>query len=156
MKATVNNHFEFDFSNKRFSADMVRVKGGRFHIIYENRSYVADVIEVHHEEKKFTISINQNNYQIQLADRYDTLLKDLGFESASSTTDLQLKAPMPGRILEVLVASGDEVKKGDGLVVLEAMKMENIIKASADVKIKSVEVQKDQVVEKNDPIIFFE
>ena len=156
MKATVNNHFEFDFSNKRFSADMVRVKGGRFHIIYENRSYVADVVEVHHEEKKFTISINQNNYQIQLADRYDKLLKDLGFESASSTTDLQLKAPMPGRILEVLVASGDEVKKGDGLVVLEAMKMENIIKASADVKVKSVEVQKDQVVEKNDPIIFFE
>lgn len=156
MKATVNNHFEFDFSNKRFSADMVRVKGGRFHIIYENRSYVADVVEVHHEEKKFTISINQNNYQIQLADRYDKLLKDLGFASGSSTTDLQLKAPMPGRILEVLVASGDEVKKGDALVVLEAMKMENIIKASADVKIKSVEAQKDQVVEKNDPIIFFE
>jgi biotin carboxyl carrier protein len=156
MKATVNNHFEFDFSNKHFNADMVKIKEGRFHIVYENCSYVADLIEARHEEKRFTISINQNNYQIQLTDKYDKLLKDLGFESVSARADLQLKAPMPGRILEVLVTPGDEVKKGGGLVVLEAMKMENLIKASADVKIKNVEVQKDQVVEKNDPIIFFE
>ena len=62
---------------------------------------------------------------------------------------------MPGLVLSVLVKEGDEVKKGDNLLVLEAMKMENIIKSPADVTIKSIKIKASDKVEKNQVLIQF-
>jgi biotin carboxyl carrier protein len=62
---------------------------------------------------------------------------------------------MPGLVLSVLVKEGDEVKKGDNLFVLEAMKMENIIKSPADVTIKSIKIKASDKVEKNQVLIQF-
>jgi biotin carboxyl carrier protein len=62
---------------------------------------------------------------------------------------------MPGLVLEVRVKVGDTVKKGDPLLVLEAMKMENILKSPADGIIQKVHVQKSAAVEKNQTLINF-
>ena len=62
-------------------------------------------------------------------------------------------APMPGLILDVVVSEGDEVEKGDKLLVLEAMKMENILKSPEDGSIKKIKVRKGKVVEKNDMLV---
>jgi biotin carboxyl carrier protein len=67
-----------------------------------------------------------------------------------------LKAPMPGLVLKVLVAEGAEVKKGDTLLVLEAMKMENNIKATHDVNIKQILIKPGDKVEKNQTLIAFQ
>ena len=67
-----------------------------------------------------------------------------------------LKAPMPGLVLKILIAEGQEIKKGDGLIVLEAMKMENIIKSSGDCTIKKINVVVKQAVEKNQVLMEFE
>jgi biotin carboxyl carrier protein len=63
---------------------------------------------------------------------------------------------MPGLVLKVLVTEGQAVKKGDGLLVLEAMKMENIIKASADGMVKKIHIEEKNVVDKNQKMIEFE
>jgi biotin carboxyl carrier protein len=63
---------------------------------------------------------------------------------------------MPGLVLDVRVKEGDEVKKGDPLLVLEAMKMENILKSPAHAKIKKINVNKGQAVEKNQVLVSFE
>ena len=68
----------------------------------------------------------------------------------------ELKAPMPGLVLSIMVQPGDSVVKGDGLMVLEAMKMENIIRTPADGIVKSVDVKKSDAVEKNQVLIKFE
>ena len=67
-----------------------------------------------------------------------------------------LKAPMPGLVLEVSVEGGQQVSKGDGLLILEAMKMENVIKSPTDGVIKSISVNKGETVEKNQLILNFE
>jgi biotin carboxyl carrier protein len=67
-----------------------------------------------------------------------------------------LKAPMPGLITKILVKEGDEVKQGEPLLVLEAMKMENVFKAAGDVKIKSIKINEKQAVEKGAELISFE
>jgi acetyl/propionyl-CoA carboxylase alpha subunit len=74
-------------------------------------------------------------------------------ESAAVKT---LKAPMPGLVLEVMVGPGTEVKKGDPLLVLEAMKMENVLKAPTDAVIKDVIVEISAAVEKNQVLVNFE
>jgi len=67
-----------------------------------------------------------------------------------------LKAPMPGLIVKVEVEVGQEVKKGDGLVIVEAMKMENELKAANPGKVKAIKVKIGQPVEKNQILIEFD
>ena len=67
-----------------------------------------------------------------------------------------LKAPMPGRVLEILVNEGDSVVEGDGLIVLEAMKMENVIKSNREGVLKSIQTTVGDSVEKNAILLSFE
>ena len=73
--------------------------------------------------------------------------------NASKVKDV--KAPMPGLILDIKVRPGQEVKKGDPILILEAMKMENILKSPGDGVVKEIKVQTRQNVEKNQVLILF-
>lgn len=106
--------------------------------------------------KAFALRIGGQSYEIDVKDKYDLLLKQLGMDKLLSTQQQDLKAPMPGLVLEVLVEAGATVKKGEPVLVLEAMKMENVIKAPSDVTIKSILVKPQQVVEKNAILIAFD
>ena len=88
-------------------------------------------------------------------DRYDILLEKMGINSSSQQKHSSLKAPMPGLVLDVRVEAGQEVKKGDTLLVLEAMKMENSLKSPHDGQILSVEVVKGKAVEKGQLLLHF-
>jgi biotin carboxyl carrier protein len=74
--------------------------------------------------------------------------------NASKVNDL--KAPMPGLIVDVKVQVGDSVKKGDIILILEAMKMENVLKSTGEGKVKAIKVVPKQNVEKNQVLIEFE
>ena len=156
MKARVNDHFDFDFENNDIDWDCIEVKDGRFHILFKGRSLVADVIEANTNENVFVIRINNNNYCVHLKDQYDELLQSLGMDMLSNQKESELKAPMPGKVLDIMATEGDSVVKGDGVLVLEAMKMENVIKSPADGVIKRIAVEKNQAVEKNEVLIEFE
>jgi len=73
----------------------------------------------------------------------------------NSTKVSEIKAPMPGMVLKVFAEAGMELKKGDNLFVLEAMKMENIIKAPADVTVKTVKIKAGDKVEKGQILMLF-
>jgi biotin carboxyl carrier protein len=80
----------------------------------------------------------------------------MGMSSANTAKASKLKAPMPGKVLDILIKKGQAVAKGDGLLILEAMKMENLLKAEQDGTIKSVNVSVGEVVEKNNILIDFD
>ena len=80
-------------------------------------------------------------------------IKSLGIDAGAEKKINDIKAPMPGLVLKVLVKDGDVIKKGDNLLVLEAMKMENSIKAPADATIKAVKITAGDKVEKNQVMI---
>ena len=63
---------------------------------------------------------------------------------------------MPGKVVKVLVAPGDDLKAGAPVVVVEAMKMENELRAPRDGKVREVKVQDGQTVEANQPLVFIE
>ena len=161
IKAKVNNKYDFiveDTSptkNTLSDLDIIEIKKGSFHIIKANISYNAEVLKANTEEKSFIIRVNGNKYTVQLKDKYDELLEKLGMNNTSAAKIKDVKAPMPGLVVDIRVKEGDEIKKGDALVVLQAMKMENILKCPADVTIKKVHVKKDDAIEKNQLIISF-
>jgi len=151
MKAQVNNHYSFDLENNNW--DLIEVKSGTFHILYNNNSYVADVVSANYQNKSFKIVINQSTYDVVLKDRFDQLLEDLGMEQGATKAENEIKAPMPGRVISLEVEVGLRVNQGDTLLVLEAMKMENIIKSPKEGVIEMIEVKSDQTVNKNQVLI---
>jgi biotin carboxyl carrier protein len=76
--------------------------------------------------------------------------------SHKGTVESNMKAPMPGMVIDIRVKEGDAVAKGEPLVVIEAMKMENIIKAREDVVIKTIKAIKGKSVEKGDILLEFD
>lgn len=127
-----------------------------FHLLLEDRSMEVQILEVDYQDKIFTLDLNGQSYQVKAQDRFDRLLKRLGMEDLGAGAVHDLKAPMPGLVLEIKVEAGAEVAKGQPLVVLEAMKMENVLKAEADAVVKDVGISKGEAVEKNQILVSFE
>jgi len=147
---------QFAINGVAKEVDIIQLKGDKFHLIKDNKSYTAEVLSANYEEKSFEIRVNNNVYHLNVEDRFDLLLQELGMEDLAAAGVTELKAPMPGLVLSIDVKVGQSIKANETLVVLEAMKMENVLKAPTDVTIKSIEVEQGQAVEKNQLLIEFE
>lgn len=161
IKATINAKKEFTVDGKTLNGqpvewDMIEVRENTFHIIRNNKGYTATLVNQNPEEKTMVINVNGTDYEIAVKDKYDLLLQQLGISAKSSSAAQVIKAPMPGLIVNVVAGEGTEVKKGDTLLILEAMKMENVIKSPRDGKVKKVNVALKQAVEKNQVLLEFE
>lgn len=160
-KVSVNGHqFDVDLdgstsavNNVPFEADVVEFRHGRFHILRDRRSYTAEVLHANRAEKSFVIKVDNAVFTLQVRDRFDALLQEMGIDASASQKINDLKAPMPGLVLKVMVEEGHTIAKGDPILVLEAMKMENVIKAPAEGKVKKVSVATGDKVEKNQVMI---
>jgi biotin carboxyl carrier protein len=163
MKAFVNKR-EFNITEKGDSPLSFEVNGkeviinaispakNSMHLLYNSRSYNVELLEYRQDEKIALVRVNNSSYEIKLKDETDDLLEKLGIGQKTNKI-AQIKAPMPGKVLEIIVKEGDTVNKGDSLIVLEAMKMENIIKAPGTAVVKKVHAIKGNAVEKNQVLI---
>ena len=116
------------------------------HILLNNKSYRTEIVEFNRQEKSCTIKVNGNTYILDIRDQYDELLHQLGLDTLNKVKIAELKAPMPGLVLRVMVKEGDEVMKGENLLVLEAMKMKNLLRSPRDGTVASVDVNEGQRV----------
>lgn len=142
-------------NGKTINWDLQWISHRKIHLIYENKSLEAELISIDKESKAIQIRLGDKVSNLQLKDRFDILLEQMGMNNTASNTLKEIKAPMPGLILDLKVQPGDEVVKGDVVLILEAMKMENIIKAPGDGIVKAVKVSLNQSVEKNQVLIQF-
>jgi biotin carboxyl carrier protein len=161
----VNQKFNFKTEYKNgeiflddtpINIDFKRIDDHRFHLIYNHQSFLAELVNIDQAEKKMTVKVNQNSYDLDIRDQFDELLKNLGLENLNLNKIREIKAPMPGLVLKIFVKEGEELKKGDNLLILEAMKMENMIKAPADIKIKKIQIKEGDKVEKNQILLSLE
>jgi biotin carboxyl carrier protein len=162
-KATVSkNSFEIASDGSVISVngiplkwDLVKISDTLIHILLERRSYRAEVVSIDHNTKSVVLKINGRTYSVEIKDKFDLLLDEMGMNSGTTGKVNNVKAPMPGLIIDLRVKQGDFVKMGDPLLVLEAMKMENVLKAPGDGTIKSIKVKRGDSVEKNQVMIEF-
>ena len=156
-QVSVNNSHQFEIDKNDISKlDVLETSNSKYHILHENISFKAELLETDFRSKSYTIKVGNNIYNVTISNDLDILIKTMGFEVGSTKKVNNIKAPMPGLILDISVKVGQEVKEDDALLILEAMKMENVLTAPRDGIIKSITANKGDAVEKNQLIIEFE
>lgn len=156
-KVTVNNDSSFDVDpNGLNEFDALKISDSKFHVLQDYKTYNAEITNADFNKKYYQVKVNNNTYNINIMSDLDTLIKEMGFEVGATKRINDVKAPMPGLILEINVKEGQEVKEDDAIIILEAMKMENVITAPRDAIIKSIAVKNGNAVDKNQLLIELE
>lgn len=135
--------------------DLTKIKEGKYSVLLENKSFEIEVLQFEPKEKKISLLVNGKKTETTIKDETDILLEKLGIKTLNPKIFNELKAPMPGLVLKILVDERDEVESGTPLVVLEAMKMENILKSPGKGQVKKILIHEGQTVEKNQVLIEF-
>ena len=147
----------FDLSPDRLTAlDIVGPHNGLYHLLHGGKSYRCRVLDLDRNAKTLTVEIGSRRLEVRLADEYDQLVQRMGLSARPEAATNEVTAPMPGLILQVLVEAGEEVEANTPLVVLEAMKMENVIKADGAGTVKEIKVKKGDAVDKRQLLIEME
>ena len=151
------NDFEFQFSQAELNGtDIVNTSCGVYHIILDSHSITASITDIGKNDKTFKVEIDGEVFEVSIRDPLDQVLDKMGFNNVSARQIKEIKAPMPGLVLDIAVAIGDQLNEGDRVLILEAMKMENSIVMQGEGKIKKVNVEKGQAVEKGQVLVELE
>ena len=137
-----SKHYEFTQDN------------GRFMLRRGTKLYRIDNVKVEGSTVEFTL--DSSWYKVAVKNENQILLDKLGFKTSQGAGEGNIASPMPGKILDIMVEVGDDVKKGQPVIILEAMKMENELKSPIDGIIKKLNVSVGQIVEKKTPILEIE
>lgn len=113
-------------------------------------------IEGEIKNTEFVLEYNSKYYNLICKNELELLTEKFSKSRGGAKIKNELVSPMPGAIVKINVKEGDEVKKGQVLIVLEAMKMENELKAVADCKIQKIFIDEKMSVDKNHLLIKFE
>lgn len=157
LKVDVNDEFNFEFTREEIEKLDTHSTGKHsFHILENHESYRGEIDHSDFLKQNYDVKINGNHYAVDIANELDILIEKMGMDLASTQQVNEIKAPMPGLILSVDAEEGQEIKEGDYILVLEAMKMENAITAPRDAVIKNISAAKGETVEKNQVLIELE
>ena len=121
----------------------------------DQKKFNCKILKHNNEDQSYIIKVNGNISTIRIMKPAEQTAEKLGINKNTTLNVNTLKAPMPGLILEILVTKSATVKKGDPIIILEAMKMENILTSPINGVIQDIEVKSQQTVEKNNVLIRF-
>lgn len=146
---------KIDPSKEQLTYDIIQQKGYLTIAIGDKRFQII-VEKINVDTKEVDLLINNILYQVSVKTKLDELLESMGMDLSGAKKLKDIKSPMPGRVLQFLKEPGDDVQPGDGVLVLEAMKMENVIKSEGSGIIKSIAVPAETIVNKGDLLVTFE
>lgn len=163
MKVSSKNHrselVEYNniyVSNPERGIEIVQRDEETLWIVTPNKVHTLLCLNIDRATKEVTLLHQGQKHTLKISEPIDEILASMGLEDALTPKIDFVKAPMPGLVLDVKVQSGDTIKKGETLLILEAMKMENAIKSPIDALVKSVEVKPQQAVDKNAVLVHFQ
>ena len=140
--------YHLTLGSEELEVDARPTGGGGWSLLIGHASTVADVTE---EDGSYVVHVEGEAYSIRIEEETRYIIRTRG--GAAGAGGQVLKAPMPGRVVLVEVAVGQAVQPGDGLVILEAMKMENEFKATVSGTVKEIRVESGQIVNPGDVLL---
>ena len=148
------NLLEIMVDDNVYHIDLMHNDEGTFSILESNRSHNITLVPSS-KPKLYTAYTLYNTYELEIIDAESRYIRNRG-EGNLTQNDRKISAPMPGKIVKVLVEAGQPVEKGQTVVILSAMKMESEYKAATDGVIKAVNVRAGDTVETSQVLIEME
>ena len=137
-----------------YDVDVAMVERGVYSIINDNKSYNVELIKGS-ESRKYTVNTQFRSFDLEIIDAQTKYR-----ESRNKNDNIDgagiISSPMPGRVVKVLVKSGQTVKAGQAVILVSAMKMESEYKSGIDGVVKSVLVKEGQTIEGNQSLVIIE
>jgi biotin carboxyl carrier protein len=149
-----NSNIEIQIDNKIYQLDIEQVQNGVYSILYKNKSYNVELIQGS-TRKNYYVNTSYNTFDVEIIDAQSKYLESRKKNSEFDSGDV-IASPMPGKIVNIPVEKGMEVKQGDTVIVVSAMKMESDYKAGRDAVIKDILVKEDQNIEGHQPLVILE
>ena len=126
-----------------------------FLLMHKGKKYHGEIIKNDSENNHLIIKINQRIFEVKRKGELDELITSLGLDKQKVKKLKELQAPMPGRVLKIFVKEGEEIQLGANVLSLEAMKMENILKAEGVGVVGAILISEGDVVDKGTVLIEF-
>jgi acetyl/propionyl-CoA carboxylase alpha subunit len=139
--------------DREMSVDFLRVDPGLYSLLIEGRSYEIDLVE---QGDGLIVLVNGQPFHVLVQDERERRLRAAAGKDEAKAGKRVVTAPMPGKVVKVLVRPGDAVRPGDGVIVVEAMKMENELKAPAAGTVKEIRVEEGRAVGGGDVLVVIE
>ncbi|MCP9757576.1 biotin/lipoyl-binding protein [Lacihabitans sp. CCS-44] len=147
--------FEFLFTESEIAAiDVLNNKAEDFCILSEQKTLTGEILSV--KVKVYNVEIDGERFQVQIKNELDQILDNMGLNKPKVSKIKSIKAPMPGLVIEINVEEGQTVAENDKILILEAMKMENVIKIPHEAVVKKINIVKGQAVDKGQVLIELE
>jgi biotin carboxyl carrier protein len=127
-----------------------------FTLTFNGKDFFGEILEEKSEDHKLKIKINHRVFEVRKKGELDDLIAALGLDVPKIRKLKELQAPMPGRIVNIAVRIGQVLEVGDEILSLEAMKMENVLKAEGVGTVKAIHIATNDVVDKGSVLIEFE
>jgi biotin carboxyl carrier protein len=141
--------FSVTLDGKPRTVEIVEYRFGQMILVVDNQSYRV-VFESEEE-----LVVDGTSYEVKTMDeQIQRLIK--ARPETFHTKELSIRAPMPGLVVELLVKEGEKVENGQGLLIVEAMKMQNEMKSTRDGIVKNLSVKQGQTVNSGDTLIVIE
>lgn len=131
--------------------DLIEEADGFLILSYKGLRYPVEIVS--HKQNEYEILLNGVAYTFSVETPFSLKRKKLLATQQGNLSVVTVKSPMPGKILDIPIEEGREINKGDTLLVLEAMKMQNIITASHKGKVNRIHVANGQTVCKDELLI---
>jgi biotin carboxyl carrier protein len=147
-----DNNVLISIDGRKYEADIVMVENGVYSILIDNRSYNIELIKI--ESKKYLVTTYSQSYDVEIIDAESKYLRNRKKDDTLEETTIS--SPMPGKIVKVLVNEGDQVKAGDTVVIVSAMKMESEYKVKKNRLIKEIKVREGDTINAHQPLIVIE
>lgn len=148
------NVAKFMVDGRTYELDIVQVEQGVYSVLYNGKSYNLELIP-DGSPKKYLVNTLFQSYEAEIVDA-ETKYKEAIDKQAFGEGSNRIVAPMPGKVVRIPATIGEEVKAGQTVIVISAMKMESEFKASTDGKVKEIFVREGDVVDGNQTLMIIE
>ncbi len=148
-----NNIYEIEVDNRVYKLDALMVEQGVYSILHNNISHNVELIEKD-DHRHFNVNTYYYSYDVEIIDA------EAKYKQNRSKDDLddirKIASPMPGKVVKILVKVGDEVKAGETVIIVSAMKMESEYKVQKDRVIKEILVEEGDTINGNQTLVVVE
>ena len=147
-----DNNLHIKVGDREYHLDVAEVEDGVYSIILDGTSFNVELIST--VNKKYSVNTLYNYFDVEILDAESKYLNSR--KGHDDEEQLFISTPMPGKVVKILVKEGQEVKAGETLIIVSAMKMESEYKVSKDRVVKEILVAEGDNINGNQPLITLE